>query len=624
MLRLSHPARTGRRPLPRLWRRDCRGGTSARLPALWMDPGSGLIDPARTSVLPSRTQVRTSAGVNRAWGLSAIASLLFLPSLRLLEETTMVSHSDELVELTSSRRAPLPGARSLGPALPQEEVVVTLLLRRGSSPSDFQSAFSAATTIFGERRILSRAEYASRHGARESDLEAVRAFAARHRLEVIEEAPSRRTVRLGGSVERLELAFGVKLARYGYANGTYRGRVGTIRLSSDLKGIVLGVFGLDNRPQARTHFRRRNAPQAGDLSYTPLQVAQAYNFPAGANGTGQCIGLVELGGGFRPEDLSSYFQSLDVTSPQVTAVSVDGGVNAPTGDPDGPDGEVELDIEISGLIAPGAQIAVYFAPNTDQGFFNGVMSAIHDSALRPSVVSISWGSAEGTWTQQARDALNAACEEAATMGITILVAAGDQGADDGDVSGTPTVDFPAASPYAIGCGGTRLTISAGARGPSEVVWNELSKGEGATGGGVSELFALPSYQSGNNVPAAPNGFVGRGVPDVAGDADPASGYQVLVDGSTTVIGGTSAVAPLWAGLVARINQAIGAPLGFANPLFYEPQIRAAFRDIVSGNNGGYSARPGWDACTGLGAPDGTALLAALRVEGGAGTRPATK
>jgi len=199
------------------------------------------------------------------------------------------------------------------------------------------------------------------------------------------------------------------------------------------------------------------------------------------------------------------------------------------------------------------------------------------------------------------------------MGVTVLVAAGDDGSSDGSTDGTPTVDFPAASPFVVACGGTKLAISGSAIG-SEQVWNELSANEGATGGGVSEVFALPTYQSSAKVPKAPNGFVGRGVPDVAGNADPESGYNVVVDGQQTVIGGTSAVAPLWAGLLALINQSLGTNVGFVNAQLYAAKAEATFHDITSGNNGTYSAGKGWDACTGLGTPDGNALLAALKGE----------
>jgi kumamolisin len=254
---------------------------------------------------------------------------------------------------------------------------------------------------------------------------------------------------------------------------------------------------------------------------------------------------------------------------------------------------------------------VYFAPNTDQGFVDALTTAIHDAVNHPEVISVSWGSYESAWTVQARAALNAACADAARIGVTLLAASGDQGGDDGDPTGTPSVDFPASSPYVVGCGGTRLSLS-GSQIQSEVVWNDLAQDEGATGGGVSEEFPTPTFQATAHVPPAPNGFAGRGVPDVAGDADPVTGYSVLIDGRATVIGGTSAVAPLWAALIARINQALGSSVGYVDPSFYAGAVPATFHEIISGNNGVYSAGPGWNACTGLGSPDGAKLLNALR------------
>ena len=378
----------------------------------------------------------------------------------------------------------------------------------------------------------------------------------------------------------------------------------------ELEGIVVGVFGLDDRPQARPHFRRHRTVAPTDASYAPPQVAGAYDFPSGTDGEGSTVGLLELGGGYRAGDLTSYFGGLGIPVPSVIPVSVDGAQNAPTGNPDGPDGEVDLDIEVVGSVAPKARIVVYFAPNTDQGFLDGLTAAIHDTTYRPSILSISWGGPESSWTAQARDALDAACQDAATMGITVLVAAGDQGATDGSASGQLTVDFPASSPYVTGCGGTRLVLTNGQI-SHETAWNEEALGDGATGGGVSQYFARPPFQSSANVPAAPNGFVGRGVPDVSGDADPATGYSVRVDGQAAVVGGTSAVAPLWAALIARINQSLGAPAGYLNPSLYLPGEEGTFHDITTGNNGGYSAARGWDPCTGLGTPDGQRLLASL-------------
>jgi kumamolisin len=286
---------------------------------------------------------------------------------------------------------------------------------------------------------------------------------------------------------------------------------------------------------------------------------------------------------------------------------VDKGTNSP-GNPNGADGEVMLDIEVSAAVATGANVAVYFAPNTDQGFLDAITTAVHDSTNSPSVLSISWGGAESTWTQQSVTAIDEACQAAATLGVTITVASGDDGSTDGVSGGGNNVDFPASSPHVLGCGGTKL-VGSGTTITSEVAWNELAANEGATGGGVSTLFALPSWQDNSNVPKPTTSTGGRGVPDVAGDADPTTGYTIRVDGETTTIGGTSAVAPLYAGLIALANAANGRDAGFVNPILYgDPQ---AFRDITSGNNGAFSAGPGWDACTGLGSPHGAAVIAAL-------------
>jgi kumamolisin len=525
-----------------------------------------------------------------------------------------MARSQNRLELKGSVRAPLPGAQDVGSYDPSEQIEVSVLLRRGSKSESFPSIEQEAARLPRDRKYFTREEFKQLHGASVTDLRKIRAFARQQELQIVSEDRASRIVKLKGTVQAFSTAFGTELRRYEHESGTYRCRTGPLTIPADFDGVLEGVFGLDNRPQTKPHFRLRKQkpsvhPHAVSVSYSPLQVANAYRFPSGATGAGQCIALIELGGGYGTSDLSSFFSNLGIRSPKVTAVSVDGGQNSPTGDPSGPDGEVELDIEVAGAIAPAAQIAAYFAPNTDRGFIDAVTSAVHDAKLRPSIISISWGGPENTWTEQSRNALNTACQDAATMGISVLAASGDNGASDGTTA--PTVDFPAASPYVVGCGGTKLTISGTGIG-AEVAWNELSANEGATGGGVSEVFALPSYQKSADVPKAPNGFVGRGVPDVAGDADPETGYGLVVDGQQQVIGGTSAVAPLWAGLLALINQSLGKNVGYVNPLLYAASVEPTFHDITSGSNGQYSATKGWDACTGLGSPNGAALLAALR------------
>jgi kumamolisin len=520
--------------------------------------------------------------------------------------------------LTGSERAPLEGSREVGPADPNEIVDVTIRLRSraGKEPPVNPDEF---TKPVAERTIMSRKEFEQRHGADSKDITRVESFAREHKLVVKEKSVARRTIILSGSVAAMNQAFGVDLKEYEHPGGWYRGRTGQIHIPAELHDAIEGVFGLDNRPQAKPHFRRRHR-RAGagaasvNLSYTPIQVATLYDYPTGVNGSGECIALIELGGGYNPTDLSAYWGQLKLTKkPTVSAVSVGSGSNSPTGDPNGPDGEVMLDIEVAGAIAPGAKIVAYFAENTDAGFLNAITTAVHDSTNNPSVVSISWGGPESSWTQQAMTSMDEAFQSAAAMGVTVCVAAGDDGSTDGVNDGLNHVDFPASSPNVLACGGTQL-VGSGNTITNETVWNELANNEGATGGGISDVFPLPTYQNAAGVPASanPGGHVGRGVPDVAGDADPSTGYVTRVDGKADVIGGTSAVAPLWAALIALINQQIGKPVGFVNPLLYQNAKTANdFGDITSGNNGAYSAGPGWDGCTGLGSPIGSAVGSAL-------------
>jgi len=508
------------------------------------------------------------------------------------------------VALAGSHREPMAGASVVRPVDNNEVVHATLVLRRRTQTNAPQAfAYSSPRTI----RHHSRLEYGVIHGAAPADIGTVEAFAHEFGLTVTQRSQARRSVVLSGTAANMQRAFGIKLAYYDSPRGKYRGRTGPVMVPQELRPMLTAVLGLDDRPVAKPHLRIHAAQPPGSL--TPVQVAQLYNFPTGVSGAGQTIGIIELGGGYTTSDLHTYFNSLGIIPPTVTSVSVDGGVNQPLADRNA-DGEVMLDIEVAGAVAPGARIVVYFAPNTDQGFHDAITTAVHDTTNNPSVISISWGGPEDSWTQQSADAMLEAVTDAAAVGVTVTAAAGDDGATDGVTDGGLHVDLPASLPPVLACGGTRLDASDGTI-TSEVVWNELDNQNGATGGGVSKIYPVPDYQASAGVPRQPEtNFAGRGVPDVSGDADPATGYLVRVDGKSMVIGGTSAVAPLWAGLIALINQQLGQAVGFVQPAIY--QIGSSiFRDITSGNNGNYSAEAGWDACTGLGSPNGTALVNAL-------------
>jgi kumamolisin len=509
------------------------------------------------------------------------------------------------VPLPGSERRLVPDARPIDTPDPNEIVQVTVMVRRKDAKLP---AMTSAP--------LSREEFAARYGADPADVRQVEEFAARNDLTVLQVDLARRSVLLSGTIANMAEAFGTDLQNiriFEFPGGVFRGRTGMLYVPEHLGDIITGVFGLDERPQARPrlrrHSERRATRAAGDTSYTPDAVAKLYQFPEGVTGAGQTVAIIELGGGFRIFDLNTYFKNLGIEPPAVIAVSVDGATNQPTGDPNGPDGEVMLDIEIVGAVAPGAKMVVYFAPNTDQGFLDAITTAVHDQLHKPSIISISWGAPETSWTMQSLTAYDDAFHEAGLLGVSVCVASGDDGSNDNVNDGKAHVDFPAASPHVIACGGTRLESTAG-KIEKEVVW---SGPNGATGGGVSENFKLPDYQQPAGVPPSvnPPRFKGRGVPDVAGDADPSTGYEIIVDGRSVVFGGTSAVAPLWAGLIARLNEKFGAPLGFVNPKLYELLNKPALRDITTGSNGAYKAGPGWDACTGLGSPAGETLAASL-------------
>lgn len=522
----------------------------------------------------------------------------------------------DLVPLPGSERPARPGFRAHGGLAPDVRVEATLVLRRRAELPE--SAFA---------QPLSRDELAERYGASPADVQLVRSTLEGLGLTVDEVDAGARRIRVSGPVQTVARVFGTDLAEStpeddGTDAPRYRQRTGGLSIPAALDGVVTAVLGLDDRPQARTLFRY--VPSAAvSTSYTPPQLGTVYSFPEGTDGSGQTIAIIELGGGYVQSDLDTYFAGLGIPTPSVTAVGVDGGSNAPDGNPNGADGEVMLDIEVAGALAPKASIVVYFAPNTDAGFLDAVSTAAHADPT-PAAISISWGQSEDQWTAQARTAFDQALQDAAALGVTTTVAAGDDGSSDRVGDGRPHVDFPASSPHALACGGTRLEADASTGAVhSETVWNN-GRGGGATGGGVSAVFPLPSWQSGVGVPSgasgtdaggSANGPGGRGVPDVSAVADPQTGYRIRVDGQDTVIGGTSAVAPLWAALVTRLVQSTGRPLGLAQPALYDSvhsgQVAAGFRDITVGDNGAFAATPGWDACTGLGVPNGASLLSAL-------------
>jgi kumamolisin len=554
-------------------------------------------------------------------------------------KSASTSSTQQHVEATDASRTkhPLPGsesakpktARRIGPCAGEQRMAVKVVVRHKDKESFFRRV-EMTTNSQAYVPPISRAEYVKRFGASAADFDLVTDFARGEGLTVGDRDPATRMIGLSGTVAQMNATFGVELAEFEItgdgALNRYRsydgeeGKPNMIHLQERLRDVVVAVLGLDQRPHARPHFKKSHAvPASGSAAackpFTAPQVGRLYGFPTG-EGNGQCIAIVNFTGGYAQSDLDTYFPALKLPMPEVVSVSVDGGHNAPTGN-ESDDGEVTLDIEIAGAIAPAARIAVYAASNTKSGFVEAVSGAIHDARNAPSVVSISWGAPEDTWDAQSRDALNHALAAAVVLGVTVCVASGDLGSTDGSKDGHSDVDFPSASPYVLACGGTQLSIHADSaavdRISREVVWNDPVDGR-ASGGGRSAFFALPRWQHNLELTLHSGGrtaLTHRGIPDVAAHADARNGYEVFITGKSVIFGGTSAAAPLWGGLIAQINALAGRSAGFVNTRLYAN--RAACRNISEGNNGAYDASRGWDACTGLGSPDGKSLLDMLRL-----------
>lgn len=474
---------------------------------------------------------------------------------------------------------------------------------------------------------LSHVELLKRHGASEEAEEHIRNFAREHHLKVVVLDPGCRIARLAGSNAHLESAFPARGSR-------------TPAVPASLTKYVNTILGLGPKHHVRRKglFRDLRKPAGRTLA----QLARAYRFPE-SGAAGQTIGLLEFGGGFRLKDIEQFCRANNVPVPKITVIRIEGARNNPsptsalnelldamsgrTGsssiDLESPrieaamcTMEVTMDVEMLAALAPGARLVVYFAPSDRQ--FLALHRAIYDRRNKPSVLSISWGQRETAVGANALKSIHSLLETAAHLGITVCASTGDQGAQDGSPDGALTVNFPASSPFCLACGGTSTHFAK--RGDHlrilrETVWNSVHFNvHGATGGGVSRAFPTPPWQKDARVPLSPTGRPGRGVPDVAGPADPRSGCDLLINGQTFTSAGTSAVAPLWAALIARCNAVLGCRCGHINqPLYgFAAQGKRCLRPVLKGSNGGYHAGPGWNPCTGYGTPLGSSLLRALQ------------
>lgn len=353
-----------------------------------------------------------------------------------------------------------------------------------------------------------------------------------------------------------------------------------------------------SQPFCLPRFHRRKVGKHAAGGFLPTDVIKAYGFrpfPSLVTRT-PVIGILELGGGYNATDNALAFAAMGQPVPNFMQANVGGAKNSPGDDADG---EVALDIQVAAgvcqyLTGQVCKVVMVWAPN-DGGanFATGIDAA---RGAHADATSISWGAAEPQWSTADRAAVGGAVDRSVAAGIPVLAAAGDNNSGDG-LSGANT-DFPASYPGTLGCGGTSLVVDSDGLRLRETVWNNGS-GEG-TGGGYSKIYPHPLWQVIANAM--------RLVPDFCGNADPQTGYRTVLDGNVQIIGGTSAVAPLWAGILAACR-ATGwdganlAPLLYANP--------SAFFDTITGNNGQYQAGPGLDPCTGLGSPSGNRITVLL-------------
>ena len=532
------------------------------------------------------------------------------------------------VPLPGSQRALLPNSRPAGAIDPSEITSITVRVRSiGDVKALEKQVYQLSKKPLKDRTYLTRAQLAQQHGASAEDLDAVEKFAQQHNLVVIHRSAAERSIVLRGKLGDLLSAFPADLHMYHHSSGTYRGRRGEISVPQSLQNIVTGIFGFDTRPRHRAVRRKRSTTAdgpGGDNGVASTDFAKRYNFPTSSqgttlDGTGQTIAIIELGGGFRSADLQVFFNEIGVPLPTVTAVSVDHAGNKPT-TPDSADGEVMLDVEVAGAVAPKARFAIYFAPNNgDKGFIDAISAAVHDSERNPDVISISWGGPESTTDQQGVTAFHELFVAAAAAGVTVCVASGDHGTADLDAQDWDHkihVDHPAVDDLVLGCGGTQIDSN-----NNDVVWNDGTPfdintpggGGWASGGGISAgVIAVPAYQTNAKLPVSiDTGKPGRGVPDIAMSA---TNYFTRVDSSEGASGGTSAVAPLMSALIVLLNQAKKKNVGFLNTFLYANVAKGIVHDVTVGTNAikntvkGYNAGPGWDACSGLGTPDGSAIL----------------
>jgi kumamolisin len=511
------------------------------------------------------------------------------------------------IALAGSSRSEPEGAVAVDDVDPDEMVAISVHLKRRTAdkhePGSAGDLARLLRPITREALVAQRVRTHARAAAR------VTKFAEASGLAVRDVDLTRRRVVLEGTARQMAEVFDASLRNYHDGHQKFRARTGSLRIPAEIAPWTRAVLGFDQRPQVK---RLRSLAAAGQgAGLLPTDIAALYGIPLDVNVSTQCVGIIALGGGYLRSDLDTALTQMQRPAANVIDQSVAGAANA-FGGGTLADQEIALDLQIVAGLLPTARIVVYFAGNTTASIAEAIEQAVLDDVNRPQVLSVSWGSAEKFWTDPARDAVQAALADAVRLRVTVVIASGDALASGGLTDGKAHVLFPASSPYVLGCGGTLATLAANGNNiAAETVWNDGFTG---TGGGISDTFPVPDYQSNLALPPSVNdGATRRGIPDVAGAAAKTPGYRIILGGNPVVKDGTSAIAPLWAALIALANVQRARPLGLVNPALYaNPGL---FRPITQGNNRvggkGYDAGPGWNACTGLGVPKGDDIIAAL-------------
>lgn len=521
---------------------------------------------------------------------------------------------------TSGRRVPLvgsdrvapEGATLIGDVDPDERITIVVHVKR-RTPDRFQVGSEGDLNRLA-KPVTRRALASQRRRTHGRATARIRKLAAHYGLTVERIDFVARIVVLQGAAWQMAEIFGAMLRIYDDGQCRFRARVGQLLVPAEVAPYVRAILGFDQRPMhAPKPFVRAQAGVGAGAGLWPTQMAALYGIPLDHDVSSVCVGIVALGGGYLASDLTAALTAMDRVPPVVIDVPEGGNDNAYKGGTTS-DREIALDLQILAGLLPRAKIVVYFAGDSIDSLTAAIHQAVFDDVHRPQVISVSWGSAEKFWTDTGRDAMQAVLADAARLRVSVLFAAGDELATGGLSDHKVHVWFPASSPYAIGCGGTLPTLTSGAASiATETVWKE---GFAGTGGGISDVFPVPAYQSQLALPPSQNdGKLRRGVPDVACAAASTPGYRIVVGGVEMALDGTSGATPLWAALVAIANAARGEPVGRLNSLLYANP--AAFRPITQGDNRvdgkGYEAGPNsaWNACTGLGVPKGADIIAAL-------------